>query len=198
MDDGRRTADDQNGCIRWFRIFGRQPRRDVVTRCGDEISRPYDVPDSLVCMKFTHPQETGPVGRLFKHIYTSYIYNIHTSVEMLSKKFYEEQGLASLSRASLTTSFASIMPVIPAAKEEKGPMNFLLDLAAGGTGKDGVGGWDGGLGIVKWRYLGCDGRSGAVVLPLAGISHMNDFCARRCWRGAVCGRPRVSPRSMSP
>ena len=58
---------------------------------------------------------------------------------MLSKKFYEEQGLASLSRASLTTSFASIMPVIPAAKEEKGPMNFLLDLAAGGTGKDGVG-----------------------------------------------------------
>jgi hypothetical protein len=117
---------------------------------------------------------------------------------MLSKKFYEEQGLASLSRASLTTSFASIMPVIPAAKEEKGPMNFLLDLAAGGTGKDGVGGWDGGLGIVKWRYFGCDGRSGAVVLPLAGISHMNDFCARRCWRGAVCGRPRGNPRSMSP
>ncbi len=64
---------------------------------------------------------------------------------MLSRKFYEEQGLASLSRASLTTSFASTMPVIPAAKEEKGPMSFLLDLAAGGTRKDGVGGWDGGL-----------------------------------------------------
>jgi solute carrier family 25 (adenine nucleotide translocator) protein 4/5/6/31 len=52
---------------------------------------------------------------------------------MLSRKFYEEQGLASLSRATFTTSFASTMPVIPAAKEEKGPMNFLLDLAAGGT-----------------------------------------------------------------
>ncbi len=75
---------------------------------------------------------------------------------MLSRKFYEEQGLASLSRASLTTSFASTMPVIPAAMEEKGPMSFLLDLAAGGTRKDGVGGWNGGLGIrdVERRCFG--------------------------------------------
>lgn len=96
---------------------------------------------------------SAPGLRLSKFIY---IVSIYTSVEMLSRKFYEEQGLASLSRASLTASFASTMPVIPAAKEEKGPMSFLLDLAAGGTRKDGVGGWDGGVGIpdVERRFSG--------------------------------------------
>lgn len=59
---------------------------------------------------------------------------------MLSQKIYEEAGLASLARSNMmmsSTSSTSMMKfTVPAAKEdkpEKGPFNFLLDLAAGGT-----------------------------------------------------------------
>jgi len=66
---------------------------------------------------------------------------------MLTREFYEQQAFAAVQRAegghlNSHSSFASKNVFVPAAKEDKGPMNFLLDLAAGGTWWEGD---DGGL-----------------------------------------------------
>lgn len=52
---------------------------------------------------------------------------------MLSSRLYQEAGLAGLMRSSIAAPSAASAPLIPAAKEEKGAMSFILDLAAGGT-----------------------------------------------------------------